>query len=91
MLAQRSPAQHELTQILYARYRKASKQKAIAMGGNTDLDRVVAYIPSEAKKELQEWADSEERSVSWIVAKLIDRALKEKRQQQNTTKAINLL
>lgn len=53
------------------------------MGGKTDLDRVVAYIPSEWKKELEEWAEIDERSVSWLVAKLIDKALQERRKQQN--------
>ena len=60
------------------------------MGGKTDLDRVVAYIPSEWKKELEEWAEAEERSVSWVVAKLVDKALQERRQQQNPLKAANL-
>ncbi|MBD3880564.1 CopG family transcriptional regulator [Phormidium tenue FACHB-886] len=52
------------------------------MGGKTDLDRVVAYVSSERKKELEEWAEAEERSVSWLVAKLIDKALQERRSQQ---------
>ncbi|MFQ3612238.1 MAG: CopG family transcriptional regulator [Cyanobacteriota bacterium] len=50
------------------------------MGGKTDLDRVVAYIPRQWKQELEAWADDEERSVSWMVAKLIEKALKERRQ-----------
>ncbi|WP_416674412.1 ribbon-helix-helix domain-containing protein [Egbenema bharatensis] len=49
------------------------------MGGKTELDRVVAYVPPEWKQELENWADAEERSVSWLVAKLIDKALKERR------------
>jgi hypothetical protein len=53
------------------------------MGGKTDLDRVVAYVPSERKRELEEWAEAEERSVSWLVAKLIDKALQERRKQQS--------
>lgn len=48
------------------------------MGGKTDLERVVAYVPPELKKELEEWAKVEERSVSWLVAKLIDKALQER-------------
>ncbi|MGP1381911.1 MAG: ribbon-helix-helix domain-containing protein [Thainema sp.] len=51
------------------------------MGGKTDLDRVVAYIPAERKKELEEWAQTDERSVSWLVAKLIDKALQERQKQ----------
>ena len=60
------------------------------MGGKTDLDRVVAYVPSERKMELQEWAEAEDRSVSWLVAKLIDRALQERRQQQSSAKVVNM-
>jgi metal-responsive CopG/Arc/MetJ family transcriptional regulator len=60
------------------------------MGGKTDLDRVVAYIPSEWKKELEEWAEAEERSVSWLVAKLIDQALQERRKQQSPQKVVNV-
>ncbi|NDJ23673.1 CopG family transcriptional regulator [Nostoc sp. B(2019)] len=60
------------------------------MGGKTDLDRVVAYVPSERKKELEEWAEAEERSVSWLVAKLIDKALQERQKQQNPSKVVNI-
>lgn len=51
-----------------------------SMGGKTELDRVVAYVPPEWKKELEQWAQKEERSVSWVVSKLIDKALQERRQ-----------
>lgn len=60
------------------------------MGGKTDLDRVVAYIPSDWKKELEEWAQAEERSVSWVVAKLIDQALLERRKQKNPSEVVNM-
>jgi hypothetical protein len=60
------------------------------MGGKTDLDRVVSYIPSEWKKELEEWAEADERSVSWLVSKLIDKALQERRKQQSLAKVVNV-
>ena len=60
----------------------------LKMGGKTDLERVVAYIPAERKKELEEWAQTDERSVSWLVAKLIDKALQERRQQPSTSKSL---
>lgn len=60
------------------------------MGGKTDLDRVVAYIPPEWKKELEQWAKEDERSVSWLVGKLIERGLQEHRQQQHPAKVINM-
>lgn len=58
------------------------------MGGKTDLERVVAYVPPEWKKELESWAEADERSVSWLVAKLIEKALQE-RQKAQSTEAIN--
>ena len=60
------------------------------MGGKTDLERVVADVPSEWKKELSEWAEAEERSVSWLVAKLIGKALQKSREQQSAPKVANI-
>ncbi|QHV01165.1 CopG family transcriptional regulator [Synechocystis sp. CACIAM 05] len=60
----------------------------LKMGGKTDLERVVAYIPAERKRELEEWAETDERSVSWLVAKLIDKALQERRQQPSNSKSL---
>jgi predicted RNA-binding protein len=61
------------------------------MGGKTDLERVVAYVPPEWKRELEQWAEVEERSVSWLVAKLVDKALQERRQnQQSLAEVINV-
>ncbi|MBD1996613.1 CopG family transcriptional regulator [Leptolyngbya sp. FACHB-541] len=51
------------------------------MGGKTDLDRVTAYVPPEWKQELEEWAEAEERSISWLVSKLIGSALQERREK----------
>lgn len=58
------------------------------MGGKTDLERVVAYVPPEWKRELEAWAEAEERSVSWLVAKLVDQVLQERRKQQNPSKVV---
>ena len=55
------------------------------MGGKTSLAGVTTYIPPEWKKELEEWAQEEERSVSWILLKLIGNALQERRKQAETT------
>ncbi|HEY9669016.1 MAG TPA: CopG family transcriptional regulator [Coleofasciculaceae cyanobacterium] len=54
------------------------------MGGKTSLAGVTTYIPPEWKKELEEWAQEEERSVSWILLKLIGNALEERRQKSST-------
>ncbi|NJO50604.1 MAG: CopG family transcriptional regulator [Leptolyngbyaceae cyanobacterium RM2_2_4] len=48
----------------------------------------LSYIPAERKKELEEWAQTDERSVSWLVAKLIDKALQERRQQPSTSRSL---
>lgn len=57
------------------------------MGGKTSLAGVTTYIPPEWKKELEEWAQEEERSVSWILLKLIGNALAERREITETTKS----
>ncbi|MEG4283371.1 CopG family transcriptional regulator [Microcoleus sp. A006_D1] len=44
------------------------------------------YVTKEKKEALEEWATSEERSVSWIVGKAIDKALQEHQQQQTEAK-----
>lgn len=56
------------------------------MGGKTSLAGVTTYIPPEWKKELEEWAQDEERSVSWLLLKLIGNALEQRRQEVPTAK-----
>jgi hypothetical protein len=55
------------------------------MGGKTSLAGVTTYIPPEWKKELEDWAQEEERSVSWLLLKLIGNALEQRRQEAETT------
>jgi hypothetical protein len=55
------------------------------MGGKTSLAGVTTYIPPEWKKELEEWAQDEERSVSWLLLKLIGNALEQRRQDTPTS------
>jgi hypothetical protein len=88
MLAQHGLAHHRLACCLYAGYKKRVKTR-FSMGGKTDLDRVVAYIPTEWKKELEEWAEADERSVSWLVSKLVDKALQERRKQQSPSRFVS--
>ncbi|MGL5063530.1 MAG: ribbon-helix-helix domain-containing protein [Microcoleus sp.] len=52
------------------------------MGGKRKLELIAVYITKEKKTALEEWATAEERSVSWIVGKAIDKALQERQQQQ---------
>ncbi|HEY9829032.1 MAG TPA: hypothetical protein V6D26_00540 [Stenomitos sp.] len=56
------------------------------MGGKTSLAGVTTYIPPEWKKELEEWAQDEERSVSWLLLKLIGNALEQRRQEVSPAK-----
>ena len=57
------------------------KEKEL-VGGKRKRELIAVYIPKEKKVALETWAASEERSVSWIVAKLIDQALCSRQQQQ---------
>lgn len=51
------------------------------MGGKTLLSGVTTYISPELKAELEAWAKEEERSISWLLAKLIENKLQERRQK----------
>ncbi|MCL1466910.1 ribbon-helix-helix domain-containing protein [Argonema galeatum] len=53
-----------------------------SVGGKTDLAGVTAYIPKEWKAELEQWADEDDRSVSWLLSKLIEEALEQRRQNK---------
>jgi hypothetical protein len=51
------------------------------MGGKTLLSGVTTYISPELKAELEAWAQEEERSISWLLAKLIENKLQERRKK----------
>ena len=55
------------------------------MGGKRKLELIAVYLTKEKKMALEKWATSEERSVSWIVGKLVDKALQDCQQQQVET------
>jgi hypothetical protein len=55
------------------------------MGGKRKLELIAVYLTKEKKMALEKWATSEERSVSWIVGKLVDKALQDRQQQQVET------
>ncbi|GAB1541190.1 hypothetical protein NUACC21_38600 [Scytonema sp. NUACC21] len=56
------------------------------MGGKTLLSGVTTYISPELKAELEAWAQEEERSISWLLAKLIENKLQERRQKMSPAK-----
>jgi predicted transcriptional regulator len=47
----------------------------------TKLEVVTTYIESEVKQKLEQWAKGEDRSISYIVARLIEKAIAEREQQ----------
>ncbi|WP_199295629.1 CopG family transcriptional regulator [Trichocoleus sp. FACHB-591] len=51
--------------------------------GRRQLDAVTAYLPTEIKQKLEAWAHSEDRSVSYLVARLITEAVEAKEKQSN--------
>ncbi|HEY9658129.1 MAG TPA: hypothetical protein V6C65_06730 [Allocoleopsis sp.] len=48
--------------------------------GKRQLEAVTVYVSAEVKQKLEEWANEEERSVSWIGAKVITDAIAAKQQ-----------
>ena len=55
-----------------------------AMGGKTNLSKVVAYVDPILLERLKQWADEEERSVSWMIGKLIQRALDDRDKEKQS-------
>jgi molybdopterin-guanine dinucleotide biosynthesis protein A len=53
------------------------------VGGRRKADMVSVYLSPELKTELEQWAIEEERSVSWLMAKLADKAIKLKKEGKN--------
>jgi hypothetical protein len=52
------------------------------MGGKRKRESIAIYIPKERKVALEAQAASEERSVSWIVTKPIDRVINSRQRQE---------
>lgn len=53
------------------------------LGGKRKAELLSIYVKTEVKERLERWAEREERSVSWIVAKLIEQALAEGKDGEN--------
>lgn len=47
-----------------------------------NLKRVTTYVNPEIAKALEEWAEKDERSVSWLAGKLIEKAVQEHQSQE---------
>jgi predicted transcriptional regulator len=50
------------------------------------MESVTTYVPSETKRKLEEWAKEEERSISYLVAKLITEAVSSKDEPTSSKK-----
>lgn len=51
-----------------------------------NLKRITSYVLPELADALEEWAKEEERSVSWLASKLIEKGVREyQTQQQKST------
>jgi predicted DNA-binding protein len=48
-----------------------------------DKTLVSVYVPQEAKEKLEAWAEEEDRSVSYIVGRLIAEALEAREKQKH--------
>ena len=49
----------------------------------TQQESVTTYIPADVKEKLVQWAKEEDRSVSYLVAKLIVEAVEEREKGQS--------
>lgn len=47
-----------------------------------NLKRVTTYVNPEIAKALEEWAEKDERSVSWLAGKLLEKAVRDYQKQQ---------
>lgn len=61
----------------------AQDTETVLVGGKRKLEVIAVYIPKKQKEALEQWASLEERSVSYLVGKLIDKALEEREAKQN--------
>lgn len=47
-----------------------------------NLKRVTTYVNPEIAKALEQWAEKDERSVSWLAGKLIEKGVQDYQKQQ---------
>ncbi|OYE01309.1 hypothetical protein CDG79_30380 [Nostoc sp. 'Peltigera membranacea cyanobiont' 232] len=50
------------------------------------MESVTTYVQPDIKRKLEEWAQEEERSISYLVAKLITEAVNERDKQNQSPK-----
>ncbi|WP_223278425.1 ribbon-helix-helix domain-containing protein [Nostoc sp. 'Peltigera membranacea cyanobiont' 232] len=53
---------------------------------NMGMESVTTYVQPDIKRKLEEWAQEEERSISYLVAKLITEAVNERDKQNQSPK-----
>ena len=59
-----------------------TQEQGIELGGKRKAEVISVYLSKELKEGLEKWASEEERTVSWIVAKLIQKALNEREESK---------
>lgn len=59
-----------------------SQEMMEPVGGKTDLKAITVYLKPNAKQRLEKWAAKRDRSVSWLVSRLVDEALEANRDNE---------
>ncbi|MEO1764276.1 MAG: CopG family transcriptional regulator [Cyanobacteria bacterium J06629_18] len=49
------------------------------------MESVTTYVPPEIKRNLEKWAKEEDRSISYLVARLITETINEKYPQKSSS------
>ncbi|MDY6783333.1 MAG: CopG family transcriptional regulator [Cyanobacteriota bacterium] len=47
-----------------------------------NLRRITTYVQPQVARELEQWAEEEERSVSWLAGKLLEKGIREHQDRQ---------
>lgn len=54
------------------------------MSNSRPTDQLAFYVSPDEKKEIQAWAEAEDRSVSYLLRAIVLKALKERKESQKT-------
>lgn len=59
----------------------SGEKQVTDVGGKRKAEVISVYLSKELKEGLEQWAMEDERTVSWIVAKLVQKALEEREEK----------
>lgn len=54
------------------------------MSNQRPTEQLAFYVSPEEKKEIQAWAEADDRSVSYLLRAIVLKALKERRQEKSS-------